>query len=76
MAQLTIYIDEETLKKIEFAAKQEHKSISKWVKSRIETFLNKSWPEDYSKLFGSLSEDDLKIPEELKFDMDQKRPSL
>ena len=76
MGQLTIYLDEETLKKIEMAAKREHKSISKWVKSRLEHFLNKGWPEDYFKLFGSLSDEELKRPPQSPFELDHKRSEL
>ncbi len=35
MPQISLYIDEETLKKIEKAAKKEHLSISKWVGNNI-----------------------------------------
>jgi len=35
MPQISLYIDEETLSKIEKAAKKEHISISKWVGNNI-----------------------------------------
>ena len=35
MPQISLYIDEETLKKVEKAAKKEHISISKWVGNNI-----------------------------------------
>ena len=53
MPQISLYVDDETLKKVGKAAKIENKSISKWVSSKIKTSLNNSWPEDWFNLFGS-----------------------
>jgi predicted HicB family RNase H-like nuclease len=35
MPQISVYIDEPTLRKIEIAAKRQKKSISKWVVEQI-----------------------------------------
>jgi hypothetical protein len=65
MPQLSLYIDEPTLKKIESLAKIEKKSISKWVRSKLNNVIEKTWPEDYFSLFGSVSEDQLQRPDDL-----------
>ncbi|MDO8518981.1 MAG: toxin-antitoxin system, antitoxin component [Deltaproteobacteria bacterium] len=76
MPQLTVYIDEKTLHKIETAASVEHSSISKWVKKRLEMALHSSWPEGYFNLFGSLKGLGLKRPAKLSFSKDSKRETL
>ena len=58
MGQLTVYIDDSTLKKVETAAHREHKSISKWVKKCLESALQNKWPENYFEVFGALSGDE------------------
>lgn len=76
MGQITIYIDDQTLKQIEAAAHEEHDSVSKWVKKRLIFSLKKSWPKDYMDLFGSLKESSLKRPAQPKLKKDIKRQSL
>ena len=58
MAQLTVYLDDVTLRQIEFAAKREHESISRWVKKRLVTSLQHTWPANYFELFGALADDE------------------
>lgn len=77
MAQLTIYLDGETLKKIEGAARREHESISGWVKKRLVLSLKNSWPAGYFDVFGALSKDNnFKRPEQTTFDQDTSRQTL
>lgn len=76
MAQLTVYIDEKTLKKIGFAAQAERSSISQWVKSRLTCSLESSWPEGYFNLFGRLKKINLKRPSPLKLYQDIDREKL
>ena len=76
MPQISLYIDDETLKKVGRAAKLENKSISKWVSSRIKTSLSNSWPQDWFTLFGSLNDETFKEPDELNFSEDSKREKL
>lgn len=76
MAQLTVYIDEETRKKIEMAAKNANSSVSQWVKARLTEALQQNWPENYFELFGSLGKSDLERPPELGFENDAPRQSL
>ena len=73
MAQLTVYIDEETRKKIEIAAKNANASISQWVKARLAEALQQTWPENYFELFGSLSGSDLRRPPQPRFQDDTPR---
>lgn len=44
MAQLSIYIDDKILRKVERAAKEDHKSISKWVSEKINSNLTFNKP--------------------------------
>ncbi|MCD6116213.1 hypothetical protein J7K93_04290, partial [bacterium] len=65
MAQLSLYIDENTLKKIELAAKIENISISKFVTKRINETLKDSWPDKYDSLFGSIHDETFNAAEQL-----------
>lgn len=65
MPQLSLYIDEPTLKKIEVLAKIEKKSISKWVRLKLKKVIEKTWPDDYFALFGSVSEDQFLRPDDI-----------
>ncbi len=57
MPQLSLYIDETTLKKIETAAKFEQVSISKYVVRKLNESMSKSWPENYQDLYGSVADE-------------------
>jgi hypothetical protein len=76
MAQLTIYLDDETLKKIGRSARLEKESVSSWVKRRLVTALDTGWPVGYFDVFGSLKGTDFKRPEQVPFSKDAKRPEL
>lgn len=76
MPQLTVYIDEDILKKIQIAAKIEHYSVSKWVKNKLTEALINTWPKDYFELFGSLAEEQFERPEQLKPGDDVRREKL
>jgi len=76
MAQISIYIDESTLKQIEIAAEKEHDSISKWVKKRLLSSLKTAWPKDYFDIFGTLKDASFKRPAEMKFSKDRERQIL
>lgn len=76
MAQLTIYMDNNTAKQIEEAARAEHSSVSKWIKNRIIRFFQREWPQDFIKTLGSLNEKDLQVPEELLNTHDRPREKL
>jgi hypothetical protein len=43
MPQLSLYLDKETLKKIESAAKKEKVPVSQWVRDRINQSFRREW---------------------------------
>ncbi len=57
MPQVSLYVSESILKKIETAAKLEKKSISKWVSEKLDETLKRTWPRTFSDLFGSIQDD-------------------
>ncbi len=75
MSQLTLYLDDATRARIERAAKRADTSVSQWVKERLVEALERTWPKDYSALFGSLADTDIVRPDEpsLSDDLPRKR---
>ena len=59
MGQITIYLDEKNLQKVKRAAKRDKTSVSQWAKKRLTNAIEKTWPDDYFELFGSLADVDL-----------------
>lgn len=57
MPQISLYIDEEKLKKVKQAAKTDNTSISMWVARQIDQALESRYPENFEKLFGSINDD-------------------
>lgn len=76
MPQISLYIDEGLLGKIEKVASVEHLSISKWVSKKIKNALNNNWPEGYFSLYGSINDSDFVKPKNLKFKDDIKRMEI
>ncbi len=62
MAQLTIYLRDDLLREIERAAKDENRSVSSWVRARLEGSVVRGWPADYASVFGSLADTDFERP--------------
>jgi hypothetical protein len=73
MPQISLYIDEPTLKKVENAALKQHVSISKWVAEQIRTRVEPIYPANFENLFGSISDDTFIRPDDISFKMDNKR---
>jgi hypothetical protein len=73
MPQISLYIDEKTLKKVENAAQRQHVSISKWVAEQIKTKVEPTYPMDFESLFGSISDDTFMEPKEVALGFDLKR---
>lgn len=71
MPQLSLYLDNQTLKAVESKAKARKISISKYVKEAIEKDINAHWPKDYFSLFGSIKDKTFEAPKELKFKADR-----
>lgn len=76
MSQLTIYLDQTTLRRVRSAARREHSSVSRWVKSKLDKALQDSWPKNYFSLFGTLRDEDLVRPEPLDWNLDRRKESL
>ena len=76
MAQLTVYIDDETRKKIEVAAARAKTSVSAWVKQRLSRALETDWPEGYFEVLGCLKDVSLERPPEPSTEADSTREPL
>ena len=76
MPQISLYIDERTLKKIENAARHRRISISKWVAEQIRARLEPEYPAQYKDLFGSVSDDSFRRPEDTPFSSDTGRENF
>src|SRR6056297_2852944 len=76
MPQISLYIDKETLEKVERAADNEQLSISKWVGKQLKKSLQANYPEDFQDLFGSIRDESFTIPDRKPADADAKRDSF
>jgi len=76
MSQVTIYLDEPTLKRVKSAAKREHASVSHWVKQQLTVALEDEWPKDYFSVFGALRDRSFKRPKQPAWRQDHKREEL
>ncbi|HOA06777.1 MAG TPA: toxin-antitoxin system, antitoxin component [Spirochaetota bacterium] len=62
MPQVSLYIDNETMQKIEKAASRENVSISKWVGKSLKKVFKDDYPDNYFDLFGSIDDNSFEIP--------------
>ncbi len=76
MPQLSLYIDEKTLKKIALAAKIEKLSVSKFVVKKLNESIHDTWPENFDKMFGSITDESFKEADSMKYEDDDSRESL
>lgn len=76
MPQISLYIDSDTLKKVESAARRRHISISKWVAEQIRAKVEPVYPEGFETLFGSVGDGTFQRPAQPRFDHDTSRESL
>jgi len=76
MPQLSLYMDAETLSKIETAAKINNISISKWVSERLKESLANKWPDNYYTLFGSINDESFSVEKIEGFSTDIEREKL
>ena len=56
MPQVSLYIDEATLKRIAIAAKTEKLSLSKYVSRKLQASVEDQWPEHFGDLFGAITD--------------------
>lgn len=75
MPQISLYIDKDTLVKIERAAAKDRISISKWVGRNIKKVINEEYPPAYFDLFGSITDQSFEI-KSLSFKQDSKRERM
>ncbi|EHQ04702.1 hypothetical protein [Leptonema illini] len=64
MPQISLYIDDETLRKVELAASKNNVSVSKWMTEQIQLNIVAGYPEGFESLFGSVKEGELVRPEQ------------
>ena len=76
MPQISLYIDGDTLRKVEDAAARQKISISKWVAEHIRACIEPAYPPDFPDLFGSIPDDTFSRPQEPSFRHDAKRAKL
>lgn len=76
MPQISLYIDEKTLKKVENVAKRQHISISKWVAEQIRSRVEPAYPVNFEALFGSIADDTFVEPEEISYSADSAREEM
>jgi hypothetical protein len=53
MGQITIYLDDETEKKMKQAAESRHLSKSRWISELIRDRLREQWPDSVREIPGS-----------------------
>lgn len=56
MAQVTIYLEDETAKKARAAAQSRGVSLSKWIAERVRRGTLSDWPNDVRELAGAWSD--------------------
>ncbi len=76
MSQLTIYLDEASMKDVRKSAKRENVSVSLWARRRLSEAIRHTWPRDYFVLFGSLRDSDLTRPPQDALVADSPRKSF
>jgi len=76
MPQISLYIDDTTLKRVQDAAKEEHTSISKWVAEQLRKKVAASYPAHFKELFGSVNDSSFQEPEEISMSSDLAREDL
>jgi len=76
MPQLSLYIDEKTLRKLEAAASIEKVSVSKYAVRKLNEALNSGWPVNYDSLFGSIQDESFVAESAAPFESDVPREKL
>jgi len=75
MSQLTIYLEEEMLRRVRKVARSEKRSVSEWTREKMLQGLKTGWPDGYFDLFGALQDDTFDRPPQgnLKNDIARQR---
>ncbi|MCB1097740.1 MAG: ribbon-helix-helix protein, CopG family [Verrucomicrobiae bacterium] len=72
MASLTIYLDKDTLKSVETAAKRCGKSVSDWAKEHLAeaSRTKKGWPDGYFETIADFGGTEIEDPSEVAVPLD------
>ncbi|MDR0887771.1 MAG: ribbon-helix-helix domain-containing protein [Candidatus Methanoplasma sp.] len=70
---MSVYIDDETLEKLEARSEQEGISVSKIVVKALKERFSNTWPDNFRDLFGSIDDDTFVRPEQPPLDDDAPR---
>ena len=62
MAQLTIYLDDDTATRMRAAAKGAHISVSRWLANLVRERVATAWPPEVVALAGSWADEDIARP--------------
>lgn len=76
MPQLSLYIDEKTLKSLETAAKIEHLSLSKYAVKILNDYMHAQWPDHYEELSGGIEDESFAAEKKMSFSEDSPREEL
>lgn len=76
MPQISLYVDQNTLEKIEQSAGEHNTSISKWVGEIIKKSLKDEYPKGFFDLFGSAKDDTMVRPPQIDSSADIKREEI
>lgn len=76
MPQLSLYLDEKTLRKLEVAAGIEHLSISRYAVKILNESMYAKWPECYGELFGAIDDATFTVEKERHFDYAGNEPTI
>jgi hypothetical protein len=76
MSQLTIYLDEASMKDVKKSAKRENVSVSLWARRRLTEANRHTWPKGYFDLFGALRDSGLARPAQGALTADSTREAL
>ena len=78
MAQLSLYLDDQTMDTLRREAAEAHTSLSKYVANVLHDHIeNKGWPEGWFDLYGILADDDSFVePEEIPWELDAPREAF
>ncbi len=75
--QLTIYLDRETQREVEEAARREGCSLSRWARGHLlAAAKRRGWSPGYFDLLGSLTDDTFREPEEIQWSADTERAEM
>ena len=73
MAQLSLYLEDETMGALRKKAALANMSLSKYVADLIRGDVANGWPTGYWDLFGSIADETFCEPAELSFEVDGER---